>query len=388
MKCSGIDVASGDYVEIEFDHLIRDVRILQNHGRMEESDAAEAWLAPGFIDIQVNGFAGVDFNDPEATTGQIGLALDTILTTGVTRCLPTVITGAPEDMLKCLRNLRQAQRELPWGRAIAGFHVEGPYIGDEDGPRGAHPKRWVRPPDIAEFHRWQDATDGHIRLITLSPHWPEAPGYIEAIVRAGVTASIGHTGASAEQIAAAGDAGATLSTHLGNGAHGVMRRHPNYIWDQLAEDRLSASFIVDGIHLGRAFLRTALRAKMVQRTVLVTDASAPAGAEPGRYRLGEQDADLTSDGRVVLAGTDKLAGSALHMHVGVANMVRLGGLSLRDAVQTATVNPAKIVRLEGRMQGLKAGDAADIVAFRIVDGAMGIESVYLDGEAVAARLAG
>ena len=379
MKCSGVDVATGDSVEIEFDHLIREIRPV---APAED----QMWLAPGFVDIQVNGFAGLDFNDPGASIGQIALALDTILTTGVTRCLPTVITGGPDDMLQCLRNLRQAQRELPWGRAIAGFHVEGPYIEPEDGPRGAHPRRWVRPPDIAEFHRWQDATDGHIRLITLSPHWPEAPGYIRAITNAGVAASIGHTGATAGQIAAAVDAGATLSTHLGNGAHGVMRRHPNYIWDQLAEDRLSASFIVDGIHLGQAFLRTALRAKMVQRAVLVTDASAPAGAEPGRYRLGEQDADLTSDGRVVLAGTDKLAGSALRMNEGVANMVRLGGLSLRDAVQTATVNPARIVKLGGRLQGLKPGDAADIVAFGMDDGALQIDSVYLDGEAVAAKL--
>jgi N-acetylglucosamine-6-phosphate deacetylase len=162
----------------------------------------------------------------------------------------------------------------------------------------------------------------------------------------------------------------------------LVQRFPR-IW---AEDRLSASFIVDGIHVGPAFLRTALRAKMVQRTVLVTDAAAPAGAAPGRYRLGEQDADLTPDGRVVLAGTDKLAGSALHMHIGVANLVRLGGLSLRDAVQTATVNPAKIVKLEGRMHGLKVGDAADIVAFQMMNGAVGIESVYLDGEAVAAEL--
>ena len=379
MKCSGVDVATGDSVEIEFDHLIREIRPV---APAED----QMWLAPGFVDIQVNGFAGLDFNDPGASIGQIALALDTILTTGVTRCLPTVITGGPDDMLQCLRNLRQAQRELPWGRAIAGFHVEGPYIEPEDGPRGAHPRRWVRPPDIAEFHRWQDATDGHIRLITLSPHWPEAPGYIRAITNAGVAASIGHTGATAGQIAAAVDAGATLSTHLGNGAHGVMRRHPNYIWDQLAEDRLSASFIVDGIHLGQAFLRTALRAKMVQRAVLVTDASAPAGAEPGRYRLGEQDADLTSDGRVVLAGTDKLAGSALRMNDGVANMVRLGGLSLRDAVQTATVNPARIVKLGGRLQGLKPGDAADIVAFGMDDGALQIDSVFLDGEAVAAKL--
>jgi N-acetylglucosamine-6-phosphate deacetylase len=374
MTCFGIDVATDENIEIEFDEAIASIR----PGAVDFQDPP--WLAPGFVDIQVNGFAGVDFNNSEASQSEIARAIGTILATGVTRCLPTVITGSPDDMVNCLRNLRQAQKLLP---AIAGFHVEGPYIGIEDGPRGAHPARWVRPPDLAEFHRWQDATDDNIRLITLSPHWPEAPAYIKAITGAGVRASIGHTGAGAEQIRAAVEAGATLSTHLGNGAHSVMRRHPNYIWDQLAEDRLSASFIADGIHLGQAFLRTALRAKAVSRAVLVTDASAPAGAAPGRYRLGEQDADLTADGRVVLAGTDKLAGSALRMNDGVANMVRLGGLTLRDAVQTATVNPARIIGLEGRMRGLAEGERGDVVVFRINDGAIFIETVYLDGRRVA-----
>ena len=335
------------------------------------------WIAPGFVDIQVNGFAGVDFNNPGASREDIARAIDTICATGVTRCLPTVITGSPDEMLACLRNLRAAQKEMP---AIAGFHVEGPHIGPEDGPRGAHPARWVRPPDVAEFHRWQDATDGNIRLVTLSPHWAEAPAYVSAVVQAGAAVSIGHTGATSEQISAAVDAGATLSTHLGNGAHAILRRHPNYIWDQLAEDRLSASFIVDGIHVGRAFLQSAIRAKTVARTVLVTDASAPAGAAPGRYRLGEQDADLTTDGRVVLSGTDKLAGSALRMNGGVANIMRLGGLSLREAVEAATVNPARIIKLEGRMRGLKPGEHGDVVLFRMVEGQVRIEAVYLAGE--------
>jgi N-acetylglucosamine-6-phosphate deacetylase len=373
MTCFGIDVATGESIEIEFEETITAVRAsvidFEN----------PPWIAPGFIDIQVNGFAGVDFNDPDASQSEIARAIDTILRTGVTRCLPTVITGAPDDMLGCLRNLRTAQKTLP---AIAGFHVEGPHIGIEDGPRGAHPARWVRPPDLGEFQRWQDATDGNIRLITLSPHWPDAPAYIKAITESGVVASIGHTGATAEQIAASVDAGATLSTHLGNGAHSTMRKHPNYIWDQMAEDRLSASFIVDGIHLGPSFLRTALRAKTVPRAVLVTDASAPAGAVPGRYRLGEQDADLTPDGRVVLAGTDRLAGSALRMNDGVANMVHLGGLTLRDAVRTATVNPARLIGLEGRMRGLEAGDRGDVVSFRMEDGVIRLEAVYLDGRRI------
>ncbi|MES1262337.1 MAG: amidohydrolase family protein [Acidobacteriota bacterium] len=376
MNCSGIHVATGENVAIEFDETISEIAVL------EETPAEDAlWLAPGFVDIQVNGFAGVDFNNPGTPLSDISKALAMILSTGVTRCLPTVITGGPGEMLGCLALLRRAQKELPHARAIAGFHVEGPYIGAEDGPRGAHPLRWVRPPRLDEYRRWQDATDGNVRLITLSPHWPEAPAWIAEVVRDGVTVSIGHTGATAEQIAAAVEAGATLSTHLGNGAHRVMQRHPNYLWEQLAEDRLSASFIVDGIHLGQAFLRTALRAKTVARSVLVTDASAPAGAAPGRYRLGEQDADLTADGRVVLAGTDKLAGSALRMNDGIANLVHLGGLSLRDAVQLATVNPARLIHLQGRMQGLAEGERGDLVQFRF-DKGVEILAVYLDGERV------
>jgi N-acetylglucosamine-6-phosphate deacetylase len=257
--------------------------------------------------------------------------------------------------------------------------VEGPHIAAEDGPRGAHPLRSVRPPDPEEYRRWQDATENGIRLITLSPHWPGATAYIEAIVGDGVTASIGHTGASAEQIRDAVDAGATLSTHIGNAGHAVLPKHPNYIWDQLAEDRISASFIVDGIHLGAAFLRAALRAKTVPRAVLVTDASAPAGAAPGRYWLGEQEADLTPDGRVVLAGTNRLAGSALKMNDAIANVIRLGGVALRDAVDMATINPARAVHLEGRSNGLVAGERADLVVFRAGQG-ITVDAVYLDGE--------
>jgi N-acetylglucosamine-6-phosphate deacetylase len=169
---------------------------------------------------------------------------------------------------------------------MEAFHVEGPHISPDDGPRGAHPRQWVRPPDFEEYLRWQDATEGLIRLVTLSPEWPEAPRYIERLARHGVVVSIGHTKATAEQIADAVSAGATMSTHIGNGAHGEMRRHPNYLWDQLAEDRLTAGLIVDGIHIGQAFLKVALRAKTVARAFLVTDASMPAMAAPGIYRLG------------------------------------------------------------------------------------------------------
>src|SRR5580704_1525890 len=356
MKCSGIDALTGSPVEIDFDETIRRVTA----AAPQPCD----FIAPGWIDIQVNGFAGVDYNQPDAPHGEIAHSIHALFATGVTRFYPTVITGAPADMESALRNLAHAKDSLPEGGAIEGFHVEGPHIGIDDGPRGAHPKRWVRNPDFDEFRRWQDATANRIRIVTLSPEWPEAIRYIERVVAEGVVASIGHTSATAGQIAAAVSAGASLSTHLGNGAHAVMRRHPNYIWDQLAEDRLMADFIVDGIHLGANFLKAALRAKGIERSVLVTDAAAPAGAAPGRYYLGEQAVDLTPDHRVVLAGQDKLAGSALRMDRGVENLMRMAGLSLADAVRMATVNAARAGKVPGRTNGLAAGDRADFVQFR------------------------
>jgi N-acetylglucosamine-6-phosphate deacetylase len=132
------------------------------------------YIAPGFIDIQVNGFAGVDYNQPDAPHSEIARSIHALFATGVTRFYPTVITGAPHDMESALRNLSLAKDSLPEGGAIEGFHVEGPHIGIDDGPRGAHPKRWVRKPDFDEFRRWQDATRNRIRIVTLSPEWPEA----------------------------------------------------------------------------------------------------------------------------------------------------------------------------------------------------------------------
>lgn len=376
-KCSGRDAISGEPVEIEFDEVVQRLNPAFN-----ESAPAEVFLAAGFIDIQVNGFAGVDYNSPEASHQEIGRSLRTMFSTGVTRCFPTVITGDPERMLSALRNLAAARESLPEGPAMEAFHVEGPHISPEDGPRGAHPRRWVRPPDIEEYRRWQDAARGNVRLVTLSPEWPEAPRYIEALAREGVVTSIGHTKATAEQIQDAVSAGATLSTHIGNGAHSVMQRHPNYIWEQLAEDRLNASMIVDGIHLGPAFLKVALRAKGVERSVLITDAVMPAMCKPGRYMLGEVEVDLHEDDSVRMAGGARLAGSSLRMDRGVGNLMKIAGLTLAEAVTMATTNPARVGRLGGRLRGVQPGSRADVVKFRMVDGRVEVLETYLSGRQV------
>jgi len=376
MTCHGRNVFTGEPVEVRFNGTIASVDA--------SSTPAARWISPGWIDIQVNGFDGVDYNSPLVSHEDIARSLAAQFSAGVTRCFPTVITGGPDDMANSLRNLSRARNSLKTGAAMEGFHVEGPHISPDDGPRGAHPRRWVRPPDLDEFRRWQDVTDGRISIVTLAPEWPGAPKYIESIVAEGVVASIGHTNADGAQIADAVSAGATLSTHLGNGAHQVLLRHPNYIWHQLADDRLMADFIVDGIHLSAPFLKVAVRSKGLERSVLVTDAAGPAGARPGRYRLGEQDVDLTTDGRVVLAGQDKLAGSALRMDHGVETLMKLANLSLAEAVQMASTNAARAGHIAGRQKGLVAGERSDFVIFRFDEASkkITVEETWVSGERV------
>lgn len=378
MKCNGIDPATGDAIEISFTDSISGV----DPWLSPAGDGV--YVAPGWIDLQVNGFAGVDYNSPYAAHEEIARSIRAMFETGVTRFYPTVITGSPDDMAGALSNLAKAKEAIPEGQAMQAFHVEGPYISPEDGPRGAHPAQWVRPPDWDEFQRFQEAAQGNIRLVTLSPEWREAPRFIEALVSDGVVASIGHTRASSSEIAAAVSAGATLSTHIGNGAHAVLPRHPNYIWDQLAEDRLAASFIVDGIHLAPAFLKVALRAKGLERSILVTDAVMPAGCAPGPYQLGEVEVELHPDGSVRLRGGTRLAGSALRMDRAIENVMRMAGLSLPEALTLAARNPARVGRIASRQRGLNPGERADLVRFRHDGAAQKIEvlETYVSGRRV------
>ncbi len=331
--------------------------------------AVDTLVAPSFIDLQVNGFAGVDYNNPACTTEQIAASIRSQFSTGVTRCLPTIITGSAERITACLSNLTRALRELernnmPESHAIAGYHVEGPHLSPEDGPRGAHPLEHIRPPDIREFHQWQEAADGLVKLVTVSPEWPDMPAYVSALVRNGVVASVGHTKATSEQIQAVVDAGARMSTHLGNAAHPTLPKTQNYIWDQLANESLTASFIVDGIHIPPHFIQAAMRAKGMDNCVLVTDAVAPAMCKPGHYKLSQVEVDLLEDGSVRMRNTNRLAGSALRMDHAIGNTVRYAGVSLRQAIVMATQNAARIGRLAGRQRGIVPGEKADLVTFR------------------------
>ena len=307
-------------------------------GEEATAQGARTVELPGFVDLQINGFAGVDFGDPVLTSERVLQAVAAIEKTGVTRFLPTLITSSFETWSACARTL--VRTEHP---AIVGIHMEGPYISPEDGPRGAHPRAFVRNADVDDFRRRQDAAQGRIRLVTVAP---EAPGVLPVIghaVGSGVRVAIGHTGATPSQIADAVSAGATLSTHLGNGCAQALPRHPNVIWEQLAEDRLFASFIVDGHHLPPATVKSMIRAKTPARSILVTDAIAAAGMPPGRYTLGGQEVELSVAGRVAAPGAPNLAGSALRLDAAIGHTVRFTGLALEEVVPMASTRPAEYV---------------------------------------------
>lgn len=334
-----------------------------DHVPLEPNRESLPWVAPGFLDIQINGYGGQEFSSLDLTPDRVCDIVRGQRRFGVTRLCPTLTTQSPEVLAHGLRAIAQAcELDRDVKGSIAGIHVEGPFISPDDGPRGAHPLEHCRPPDWNLFARLQEAAAGRIRLLTLSPEYDQAPEFIARATAAGVVIAIGHTSATGDQIRRAVDAGATLSTHLGNGAHRMLRRHPNYLWDQLADDRLHASLIVDGHHLPPEVVKTFVRAKGPQRIVLVSDLSGLAGLPVGRYLSSGCELEILPDGRLVIAGQDQLlAGASLPLTAGIANVMRFAEVSLADAIAMVTCNPAQLLRLESH--NWCVGQRADLVLF-------------------------
>ena len=324
----------------------------------------QGWLATGLIDLQVNGYAGYDLNDDQVTPETVQALARAMLASGVTTFLPTLITASESQLTKALVAVQAARRLDPVvANMVPYVHVEGPSIAPEDGPRGAHPAAHVRAPSVAEFERWQQASGSVVGMVTLSPHWPESEAYMSQVVASGVHVALGHTDASPAQIVAAVDAGARISTHLGNGMYAMINRRRNPFWAQLVDDRLCASFIADGHHLAPDLLKVMLRSKGLGQSMIVSDATAIGGMSAGHYQASIGGAvTLSANGRLSMDdGSDQyLAGAALPLLAGVANLVRDGGLGLSDALGLATVQPGRWVGGRGL---LAPGQPADLIRF-------------------------
>lgn len=319
-------------------------------------------LCPGFLDIQINGLAEVNFGTPDLRLDDVARVAEELARRGVTHFLPTLITDDVERMRLSLERLAIAADEIE--PAIVGIHLEGPYLSREDGARGAHPLAFCKNPDWDEFQRLQEAARGRVRIVTLAPELPGAIDFIRVATTAGVRIALGHTAAGRDEILAAVDAGATLSTHLGNAVADRIQRHHNPIFDQLGEDRLWASLIVDGHHLPPHVVNIFLRAKGIERTILVSDAVQYAGLPAGIYDAGYRQFEVREDGFIGVVGEPRLAGSGLTLDRGIENLVRFTGVSLADALRTVTANPAAWLGLSEEVGIIKAGGEASFVLCR------------------------
>jgi len=378
MQWSGRRYDTGECMAITVeDGIIRKVEPIDEQPQLP-------WISPGWIDLQVNGFAGFDLNDRTTVAEDILGVTKAMFSCGVTNYLPTVITGSSERISQAMQAIRNAcEQNDQVKRSILGIHLEGPYLSSEDGPRGAHEIEFIRDPDAAEFASWQQAAGGKITLVTLAPERKGAIPFIRKLVSEGVVVSIGHTMAGSERLEEAVAAGASMSTHLGNGSHPILPRHPNYIWDQLANDGLQAMLIADGHHLPSNVLKVIMRVKRDQ-FILVSDCVKFGGMMPGIYRfLHGERVELLANGRLQLADNPAfMAGSAQSLDRGVENAVRLAGISLKEAIDAVTVRPAEAMRFHG-LGKLKVGAEGNLTLFDMDhDGKIKVCETVLSGQSV------
>lgn len=299
----------------------------------------------GWVDLQVNGYAGIDFNSPGLTPEKVAAVTRRLAADGTAAYLPTFVTGDPAVVLANLRAVAAARRTDPECRErILGVHLEGPFISDRPGAVGTHPIEWVRPPDLALFERYQEAADGAVRLVTVAAEVEGMPDFVRALTAQGVTVSLGHQlAARPDELAPCIDAGAKAFTHLGNGIPNMVPRHDNVVFTALVEDRASVMFIPDGHHLPDTVLKLYVRAVPVERLVAVSDAQYPAGMPPGEYEVCGAHARLEPNGLLWNPARNCLVGATMPM----AKMMRLLqsriGLTADECRQIGRDNPLKLI---------------------------------------------
>ena len=299
---------------------------------------------PGLIDLQVNGFAGVDFNDPRLTAPALDHALAAMRRTGVTSCLPTLITATEAELQARFAALDEAVARSQLGpKMVPGYHLEGPFLNPAPGYAGCHPAQAMIAGDTGMLDRLQAGRRTPILLLTLAPERPGADAVMRWARRHAVLVAIGHSAALLPDVARAADLGAALSTHLGNAQPQPLPKFDNPLMAHLSEDRLSASFIADGIHVPPFALKVMMRAKGVARTILVTDATAASAAPAGRYELAGMGIERSADGSVRVPGAPMLAGSSLELDQAVRNLVGWGIATFEEALRMASGNPAALL---------------------------------------------
>jgi N-acetylglucosamine-6-phosphate deacetylase len=298
-----------------------------------------------FVDLQVNGYAGVDFNQDGLQADDLHRACERIEADGVGGFLATIITDHLEVMCRRLATLAALRERDPLAhRLIAGLHIEGPFLNEADGYRGAHPRDAIRPATVEAMTRLLDAAAGLARVVTLAPEQDERYAVTRMLAGRGIVVSAGHTDASLDQLRGALDAGLSMFTHVGNGCPMQMHRHDNIVQRALSlADRLWLCFIADGAHVPFVALANYLRLAGEARTVIVSDSTAPAGLGPGRYTLGRWD--IVVDADMVPRAPDRshFVGSAITMKQSAENLRSALRLSDDTVRRLTSENPRALL---------------------------------------------
>jgi N-acetylglucosamine-6-phosphate deacetylase len=341
-------------------------------------------IAPGLIDNQVNGFAGVSFTfgGGDLTDEGVKKATEEIWKTGVTTYMPTLTTNSHDLLMKNFAILGQFIDNPALLGSIPGFHLEGPFISPVDGYRGAHPAIHVRKPDWNEFLQLNEAANNKIIHITLAPETEGAMDFIDKCRAKGIVVALGHHNATAKQVTEAIDRGARIATHLGNGCANMINRHLNPLWPQLSDDRLMISIIGDGFHLNPEEIRVFYKVKGPDKTIITSDVTSYASLKPGKYLTGEGETiELTPEGMLRYPAQNVLYGSASPIRTGVVNVMNVTGCTLEEAIRMASTNPARLYDLNDRGE-IAVGKRADLILFQIINNEMVIRKTFVKGNLV------
>lgn len=307
-------------------------------------------LKKGFVDLQINGYLGVDFSQENLTLESIRRLTRRLIGKGTVAFCPTLVTAPLHVYEHNLPLIARAMKEPDLEPHLLGIHLEGPFISPQEGARGAHDSRYILPPDIGLFRRFQELAEGRIVMITLAPEVAGAEKLIRGIAREGdITVSMGHHQADDAAIRRAVRLGARSITHLGNGIPSMIQRHPNLLWTQLADDHLWGMFITDGYHLPDEFIKVALRAKTAERFIVTSDSAPIAGMPAGIYSIFGQKVEISKTGRIGVYGTPYLAGSNSTMLACMNHLASLNLLAEDDLWRIGVENPLRLIgkKLDG-----------------------------------------
>lgn len=376
MKIQAILYSNNVPVEIQIaDGVIKEIKQLQT------ASSNLPIVSPGFIDVQVNGYAGVSFTDEDLSIDGIKKATEGLWREGVTTYLPTIITAIGETIRANLKVLSSSLNDEKLSKSIPGFFIEGPYISPLDGFRGAHNAEFVRAPDWDEFQSFIAASGNKIIKTTVAPELEGIMDFIDNCRKAGIVVAIGHHNGNAEQIHEAAQRGAWISTHLGNGCANMIHRHNNPLWAQMADDRLTPTIIADGFHLNPDELSVFYKVKGAHNLLLISDITKLAGLPPGEYDWNGKTVLLTPEGKLRLPDLDVLAGASFSIRKGIGNMMKFTGCSLEEAIQMASSNQARMFQWHDR-GAIEVGKRADLVLFKIENSEVKVEQTIVAGEVV------